>query len=185
MACVGRLDVGAKGQDQILAVLARPQWRDRSWRLCFYGEGPDENYLKQLVSLYKLESRVYFSGYVPDVDDIWAQEHLCLQPSPKEGTPMTVVEAMYAGRPCLVSDRARMPDLIQAGVSGWIVPRNIDALSQALDLVWKNRERLSEMGGKARDFIVAHWEPSYPSKLATLLLKHALGASFVDSKAGS
>lgn len=170
MACVGRLDVGAKGQDLLMAVLSEDRWRAREWRLSLYGQGADEAYLRQLAVHYQLESKVVFAGYVPATDDIWSQEHLCLQPSPKEGTPMTVVEAMYAGRPGLVSDRARMPDLIQHGRTGWVVPRSLEALAAALEDAWLRRAELPAMGAAARAFIEHYWDPGYPAKFAQHLL---------------
>lgn len=169
MACIGRLDALAKGQDRLLDALRRSDWENRNWHLTLYGKGPDEQYLRDLCDLYHLTEKVTFAGFEKNVDAIWASHHLCLQPSPKEGTPMTVVEAMYAGRPCLVSDRGRMPELIQDEISGWVVPRSVDALQRALDTAWHQRDRLMAMGENGHTFITSYWDPDYSNHMAHLL----------------
>ena len=74
-ASVARLEVAWKGQDLLLDVLSQPQWRDRSWRLRFYGEGPDRDYLERLVRFYNLSDRVTFEGQVTDINGIWSKNH--------------------------------------------------------------------------------------------------------------
>lgn len=168
LACVGRLDVGAKGQDVLLAVLASDAWRGRPWLLTLYGIGQDEAYIRQLISHYHLDEKVVLAGYVPSTEDIWRNEQVCLQPSRKEGTPMTVVEALFAGRPCVVSDCARMPQLIQPGKTGWVVPLSLESLAVALEDVWLNRARLRSMGEEARAFIQGYWRLDYPAEMSAL-----------------
>ncbi|HMO04555.1 MAG TPA: glycosyltransferase family 4 protein [Kiritimatiellia bacterium] len=165
-ACVGRLDVPAKGHDVILASFAAPAWRDRAWRLSFYGKGPEEDHLRRLVAHYGLSDRVDFAGFKGNIDSVWAGEEIFLQPSPKEGTPMTVVEAMSAGRPGVVSDIGRMPDLIEEGVSGWICSRGVPSFSAALERAWAERDRWPEMGRAAHATIRANWKFDYARQMA-------------------
>src|SRR5208283_3974935 len=40
LACVARMDPAAKGQDLLLQILARPEWRERPVELNFFGAGP-------------------------------------------------------------------------------------------------------------------------------------------------
>ncbi len=166
IACVGRLDVTAKGQDILLAAMSAPVWQHREWILTLYGKGEDEAHVRALVRMYQLEDRVTFAGFVPGIDEVWSREHLCLQPSPKEGTPMTVVEAMFAGRPCLVTDVGRMPDLVEEGVNGWICSRGVASLSAALERAWAQRGEWEEMGRAAHQKISQSWKMDYPRQMA-------------------
>jgi glycosyltransferase involved in cell wall biosynthesis len=172
-ACVGRLDVGAKGQDRILAALAGPALAERNWRLTFYGKGWEEAYLRRLVTMYGLSERVHFAGFVSGIDAVWSREHLCLQPSPKEGTPMTVVEAMFAGRPCLVTDIGRMPDLIEEGRTGWVCSRGVASLSTALERAWAQRTQWQTMGQTAHETINRVWNFDYPKQMADRFVRLA------------
>jgi len=168
-ACVGRLDVTAKAQDLLLAAFARDAWRTRDWQLTFYGKGWEQEHLQKLIALYKLEKQVRFAGFKENIDHVWADEEICLQPSPKEGTPMTVVEAMSAGRPCLVTDIGRMPDLITDGERGWVCSRGVASVAHALERAWTERERWPEMGHRAHDFIRRTWTWDYPAQMAKRL----------------
>jgi L-malate glycosyltransferase len=170
MACVGRLDVTAKGQDILLAALAEPVWKSREWQLTFYGKGGEEAYLRQLAHMYEIDKRTKFAGFVPDIDEVWSREHLCLQPSPKEGTPMTVVEAMSAGRPCLVTDIGRMPDLIEEGKTGWVCSRGVASVAAALERAWAKRSDWEAMGKAAHEKVKQVWRRDYPRQMAERFL---------------
>ncbi|NCC60193.1 MAG: glycosyltransferase [Verrucomicrobiae bacterium] len=170
MACVGRLDVLCKGQDRLLSALAGEMWRDRNWRLTCYGEGPDRSYLEALSRYYKIHSRVRFPGHIDNVEKIWAQEHVFVQPSPKEGTPMSVVEAMFAGRSGVVTRVGRMPDLIRDGVTGWIADCSIDSIQQALERMWNERGHLRDKTEAIHSFISGYWNRHYNETFADMII---------------
>jgi glycosyltransferase involved in cell wall biosynthesis len=83
MACVARFEVRNKGQHLLLACLAEEPWRPKSFRLSFYGEGPDRKYLEELVEFYGLSDKVCFAGHTSDVAGVWRRAHLAVQPPPK------------------------------------------------------------------------------------------------------
>lgn len=172
-ACVGRLDVTAKGQDVLLAAFATPPWRARDWRLTFYGKGWEREYMEQLTAMYGLTAQVCFAGFQPGIDAVWAQEQVCLQTSPKEGTPMTVVEAMSAGRPCLVTDIGRMPELIEEGRTGWVCSRGVASVAAALERAWAQRDRWRAMGQDAHETINRVWNFDYPKQMAERFVRLA------------
>ncbi len=172
-ACVGRLDVTAKGQDVMLAAFAGPQWKDRDWSLSFYGKGWEQPYLEKLTAMYGLEKNVTFAGFQKGIDSVWAQEDVCIQTSPKEGTPMTVVEAMSAGRPCLVTDIGRMPDLIEEGDNGWVCSRGVASVSAALERAWAQREEWPDMGRRGHEKISRVWNFEYPKEMAERVVQLA------------
>ena len=47
---------------------------------------------------------VHFRGHVNDIRAIWEQNHLLVLPSRYEGLPLALVEAMWCGRPAVVTD---------------------------------------------------------------------------------
>ena len=75
LACVARLDPAAKGQELLLQVLARPEWRRRPIELNFFGEGPHELALRRLAQMLQLD-QVHFHGQVSDIEAVWKQNHL-------------------------------------------------------------------------------------------------------------
>lgn len=177
-ACVGRIDPVSKGQDLLLQAFSSDVWQSRDWHLTFYGQGVLEAHLVRLVKQYNLQERVTIAGFHHDIDKLWAEEEVCLQPSSKEGTPMTFVEAMFCGRPCLVSDVARMPELVQDGINGWVCSRGVYSLSEGINRLWADRDRWEQMGANAHLRVSQVWDSNYPQTMAKRYVEHALrGAS--------
>ncbi|MDO8965078.1 glycosyltransferase [Algoriphagus sp.] len=103
MAYVARLQASIKGQDLVLQALSAPSFRALGFELTFFGSGPDEKHLKDLIEYYGLGKKVFFGGHVADVSQIWQSHHLLVLCSLAEGTPLSLIEAMASGRSALVS----------------------------------------------------------------------------------
>ena len=150
MACVARLLCSAKGQDILLQALSEPQWAARDFHLEFYGTGPDQDYLQALVDLYKLQDKVSLRGHVSDVDQIWAQNQVMVLPSLNEGTSLSLLEAMMAGRAVLATDVGDTGRYVATGDTGILVEAaSVKCLSAGLEALWNTRGRLEEMGRNA------------------------------------
>jgi len=147
LACVARLHPPSKGQDILLEALADPAWANRSWRLTFYGEGPMRNSVERMVQNLGLESRVRFAGYVPSVENVWAENHVLVMPSRYEGLPLAMVEAMICARPVVATDVAGHSEIIDDGVTGFLADApTASSVRRALDRLWARRLDLEAMG---------------------------------------
>ena len=150
LACVGRLDPVQKAQDVLLRILARPEWRARPVELNLFGVGPDEQLLRRLCRMLELNN-VHLRGHVNDVWAIWEQNHLLVQPSRYEGVPITVIEAMWCGRPAVVTDVGRMAELYIDGETGFVASApTVSALADTLERAWNCRADWQRMGQAAR-----------------------------------
>ena len=152
LACVARLDPGAKGQDLLFEVLSRPQWRERPIEVKLYGNGPCERSLRQLAERLGLTT-VHFRGHVDDVKAIWAKNHLLVLPSRYEGLPLALVEAMWCERPALVTDVGGSADLCVDGETGFVAPAaTARILEKSLERAWTCRDEWQATGkaGRAR-----------------------------------
>jgi glycosyltransferase involved in cell wall biosynthesis len=150
LACVARLDTAAKGQELLLQVLARPEWRSRPIELNLFGEGPHESALRRLASMLKLNN-VHFRGQVSDIEAIWEQNHLLVLPSRYEGLPLVIVEAMWCGRPAVVTDVAGNKEVCVDNETGFVAPApTVASLADALQRAWDQREDWQRMGQAAR-----------------------------------
>jgi len=149
MASVARLETRWKGHDVLLEVLAQEQWKSRSWRLNIYGDGPDRQYIENLIAHYHLQDKVTLRGYVRDMTDLWRQNHIKLLPSHGEGTPLAVLEAMMAGRPIVTTDVGGNREILDES-TGFIAdaatPR---CFSTVMEEAWLARDRWAEMGRAA------------------------------------
>ena len=149
-ACVARLESRWKGQDVLLEVLARPEWRERRWKLNLYGEGAEEVYLKALARHYGIESKVIFRGFVNDRSEIWRNNHIQIFPTRGEGGPMVLTEGMMAGRCAVITDCGNASVYVSDGVDSFLVDFPTAAcFSQAMEVAWAHRGEWEEMGRAA------------------------------------
>lgn len=157
MACVGRLESDAKGQDILIQVLSAEVWKDRDWILSLYGSGRDEQYLRMLVKAFGLEDRVIFRGHVHDIRELWASHHILLMPSLREGTPLALIEAMACGRPSVVTDVAGNAVYCRENETGFLAESpNVKYFGAAMERAWASMDRWEAMGKAGFDFYDNH-----------------------------
>lgn len=99
-------------------------------RFVVVGSGPEEARLKGLAEEMGLSDRVSFLGQRLDVPDLLAASDIFVLSSDWEGLPITILEAMSAGVPCVTTDVGGIPEVLTDGETGILVPpRDPDALA--------------------------------------------------------
>lgn len=147
IACVARFECRYKGQDILLEALATERWSNRDFSLEFFGSGPDQNYLENLVTHFQLSDKVKVIGKTNDIDKVWEEHHLLVLPSLSEGTPLSMVEAMLCGRAVLATDVGGISDYIIHGKTGYLAPvASVSALSTVLEEMWLQKDNLKVLG---------------------------------------
>jgi glycosyltransferase involved in cell wall biosynthesis len=150
LACVARLDPAPKGQDLLLQILARPEWRQRSVEVNLFGTGPCELTLRRIAEMLHVKN-VDFRGHVNDVRSIWEQNHMLVLPSRYEGLPLALVEAMWCGRPAVVTDVAGNAELCVDGETGFVAPSaTLSSFADTLQRAWEARVEWPRLGEAAR-----------------------------------
>jgi glycosyltransferase involved in cell wall biosynthesis len=149
IACIGRLYPKEKGQDILLRVLARDEWRERPVSVTFFGTGEQKDGLEAMAGFLGL-ANVRFAGHEEDIVSVWAGHHLLALPSRAEGLPLVLVEAMLCGRPALVTDVAGNAELIEDMVTGFVADAATEkSVGEALERAWQGRSELQAMGEAA------------------------------------
>lgn len=174
LACVGRLEPAAKGQDLLLRVLAKEPWRSRPLTLSFFGKGCAEDNLRRLTKHLKLDEHVKFYGHIKGIEGLWAKHHALIQPSRFEGLPITIVEAMHCGRMVIVTDVAGNAEVVQDGVNGFVAEAPTERhLHAALERAWEKREQWEKMGQAAgqaiRELVPAEPAAEFARKLLAIV----------------
>jgi glycosyltransferase involved in cell wall biosynthesis len=150
LACVARIDPAAKGQELLLQILTRPEWRTRPIEMNFFGTGPDEQALRRMAGMLQVSS-VHFRGHVTDIKAIWEQNHLLVLPSRYEGLPLALVEAMWCGRPAVVTDVGGNAELCVDSQTGFVAAApTVTFFVDALQRAWDRRQDWRHMGQAAR-----------------------------------
>jgi glycosyltransferase involved in cell wall biosynthesis len=148
---LGRL-TPQKGYDMLLEALASLPNKDIQALVAGTGEQMQE--LKQLAKRLGIHQRVQFVGFRKDADRILSAFDVYVQPSRFEGMPIAVLEAMAAGCPIVASAVDGNRDLIEDGVTGWLVqPEDTDALCNALKAALSNNEEAKKRGSAAFQYV--------------------------------
>jgi glycosyltransferase involved in cell wall biosynthesis len=123
---------------------------DLPWSLELIGDGPDLERWQQWVRTRGWSDRVRFSGQVLDVPQRLANADVFVLSSLWEGFPRSILEAMRASLPVVVSDVGGVRESVVEGVTGYVVPaRDPEALAHRLGELLADaslRRRLGEAG---------------------------------------
>jgi len=119
--------------------------------LVVVGSGEMEGSYRSEVASLGIGARVHFLGYRADVDSILRGVDSLLLPSEIDATPYVAVEAMAAGIPVVASRIYGIPELVEDGVTGSLVPPgSVDACARALEALIDDPGRCKRMGEKGR-----------------------------------
>ena len=174
MACVARMQTRPKGHDLLLQALAQPVWKDRDLKLTFFGTGENRRGMERMAQRLNLDKQVHFCGHVSDLNEIWCDHHILAQPSRNEGMPLSLVEALFFGRPALVTDVAGHAELVTEGENGFIAEAaTVRHISQALERAWQQRNNWQEMGISAYERIRRDVSTDPVADYARLILEAA------------
>ncbi len=145
----GRLEE-QKGHDVLFEALARLVAQRMDFTLAVAGEGSRRGWLEQQALSRGLAPRVQFVGQLDDVGGLLAAADAVLLPSRWEGLPLVLLEAMARGRPIVASAVGGVPDAIEDGVHGTLVPPDDpEALAQALERLHRSADRAWRLGRSA------------------------------------
>ncbi|MGD9030897.1 MAG: glycosyltransferase family 4 protein, partial [Anaerolineae bacterium] len=129
---VGRL-APQKGQAYLLQALPIVVRKHPEAHLLFIGDGPQEDELRAMAVALGVADHCSFLGFRRDVPEWLARLDVFVQPSPREGLSITLLEAMAAGKPVVAADITGNQEVIDDGVNGVLCqPKSGAALSEAI-----------------------------------------------------
>lgn len=136
----------------LLRAVAELLPRQPALRVLVAGDGPERQRLEQLAGELGVADAVSFLGGRRDVPDILRALDVGVSSSDFEGSPLAVMEYMGAALPVVATTVGGVPDLIESGVHGLLVPRGDHAgLARAIDELLRDPEKRREMGQRARE----------------------------------
>jgi glycosyltransferase involved in cell wall biosynthesis len=148
---VGRLSE-EKGISYLIEAMSLLNKTGMPSKLLIIGEGPQRQELADLVKKTNIEENVIFTGFQNDIEYWLPSMDVFVLPSLTEGTPMSLLEAMAYGIPAVASAVGGVPQVIESGKSGILVPPgNPQDIKDAILLLYSNEElrnSLSKEGQK-------------------------------------
>ena len=144
-------------------------------RLIIVGDGPARKDLERHAESLKLAGHVIFLGERNDVPDILSAFDVFLLTSLSEGLPISILEAMAAGRAVVSTKVGAIPEVILDGETGLLVPvGNANVMAGALKRILDDKTVMTKMGEAGRKrvkelFSLEHMVKEYESTYRDVL----------------
>ncbi|WFB34861.1 glycosyltransferase [Kiritimatiellota bacterium B12222] len=133
--------------------------QDAEVHLLLIGKGMDAPELTKQIAESPAKNRIYCLGFRNDAPALMAACDCSVLPALKrEGLPKTVIESMVYEVPAIVTDTGGSAELIEEGVSGYVVPpSDAAALADRIMRVKADPEAAKAMGNAGRQRIDSHF----------------------------
>lgn len=119
------------------------------------GDGERREELARLVATLGIDGRVRFLGARRDLGDMLNGIDVFAMPSLWEGLPLSLVLAMGAGLPVVTTRVAGIPEVVEDGVTGYLVePGDAGQFGAALSRAFHERDAGAGIGQAAREFVL-------------------------------
>jgi len=170
---IARLDP-IKGLDVALEALASLA----GVHLVIAGNGPEMSRLVEQADRLHESDRVHFLGWTDRARDLLGGFDVFVLPSRSESFPLTVIEAMLAGRAVVATSVGSVAEAVIDGVTGLLVPPEDPlALGAAVESLLSDPARRAEMGRTGRDRALEHFDVatmarSYEDLYADVIGRH-------------
>jgi len=154
---IGRM-TGVKRTEDVLHAFRRLRDRDVDACLCMIGDGPDRPAVERRAHELGVMRDTLFLGYQEDVAPYYAAFDAMILPSINEGTPVSAIEALAAGRPVVATRVGGVPDVVREGEDGFLVdPGDVDALAERLARLAADPELRARLGAAGRARVIPRY----------------------------
>lgn len=154
ISVLGRLDIFQKRHDILIEAFSKFVKEYPSFKLFFYGDGPDKEKMQNQVVQLGLENKVIFAGVTNTPIEVMRNSKMYILTSDFEGIPNSLIEAMSLGLPCISTDcrpgGARL--LINDGINGFIVPQgDSNAIAEKMKWYMQHPNEANLYGKRAKN----------------------------------
>jgi glycosyltransferase involved in cell wall biosynthesis len=152
VGCVGRLDEPVKGLSVLIEAMVEVR-RSIPGAVCLMiGAGPGRPRLEAMARCQEPSGGFRFLGERADVPDLLQALDLYVQPSRLEGFGLAALEAMAAGKAVVASRAGGLPEVVEEGVTGDLVPPgDAGALAAAITRLLQDADRRERYGRAGRE----------------------------------
>jgi glycosyltransferase involved in cell wall biosynthesis len=155
VAMIGRIDPEQKRQQDFIeaAEIVLKEIPEVYFLIVGGASNPyEEKQKKELESLIKKKGifqRVLLTGFISNLEEIFANIDIFVLPSVKEGVPAAILEVMVAKKPVIATNVGGIPEVVIDGETGFLVePKNPKVIAEKIIFLLKNPEKAKEMGEK-------------------------------------
>ncbi|ETW99320.1 MAG: hypothetical protein ETSY1_15450 [Candidatus Entotheonella factor] len=154
---VGHL-ANSKGQRYLLRAAQSLMRDEPKLRLAIVGAGELRQTLEAQAVDLGIAEHVRFTGFRRDALSLMREFEIFVLPSYLEGLGTSVLDAMALGKPVVATQAGGIPEAVQDGVTGLLVPpRDAGALTQAIRYLLQHPEQQAEFGKAGRRRVEQHF----------------------------
>jgi glycosyltransferase involved in cell wall biosynthesis len=154
---IGRM-TGVKRTEDVLVAFRRLLDLGVDATLCMVGDGPDRPAVERRAHELGVMRNTLFLGYQEEVARFYAAIDAVVLPSINEGTPVTAIEALAAGRPVVATRVGGVPDVVRDGEGGFLVPAGATReLAERLAELARDPDLRERMGRAGREHVLARY----------------------------
>jgi glycosyltransferase involved in cell wall biosynthesis len=147
--------------------------------LTIVGDGPEEENLLNYVQDHGLKNSVIFLGKRLDVPQILSTLDIFVLSSVTEGVPISLLEAMAACLPCIATNVGGNPEVVEDGVTGYLVPaENPQMIAEKLLILANDRSLRISMGLSGNERVKKLFSISTAASKYEKLYKSVLNTDF-------
>ena len=140
------------------------------------GDGELRGELEHYTDTLGIRSHVHFTGFRRDLPEIYADVDVVVLSSLNEGSPLTLIEALAAGKPVVASQVGGVGDLVQHEQSGFLVPpKDSKLLAEGImRMLTLSQDERAQMGMNGRNSVYPKYHISTLVKNVETLYKELL-----------
>ena len=150
-----RADVKTEGLIRVIRACGELVRRGHHLRLVIAGDGKERDKLQRLAEA-QLPERFHFAGEIPrrEMFRYYSASDVFVFPGIQESLGMVFLEAQSCGLPVVAFDNAGVPEAVQDGKTGFLVPMYAaKPFADAIERLLKNKELRQQMSRAARSHI--------------------------------
>lgn len=149
----------AKGLNYLLEAFSALSKQYPSVKLLIAGSGPSEVELKDISRILGIEDKAVFLGERNDIKELLHMSDIFVFPTLSEGLPLSLLEAMAVGKPCIASDIGPIKEIIKDDDNG-ILFRTKDSkdILRAMLEVMNDQQKSKQMLKKGSDFVKGQFD---------------------------
>jgi len=170
-----------KGFDDLVRALALIQKKHPRVRCLVVGEAPRKRYLRELLDLAErlsVRDRLVLVGFQDEVAPLLNAMDLFILPSHTEGLPITILEAMAAGRPVVATSVGGIPEVVRDGETGILIhSRDPEGLAEAVIRLLEAPRLARAMGEEGRKRVEALFTMEAEAGRTSMVYRQVLAAS--------
>lgn len=113
-----------KNQGMLIKVMKELVKENKDIHLLLPGKDSMNGKYQKITDELGLENNIHFLGFRKDIPNLLKISNLAVSSAKQEGLPVNIIEAMFCGLPCVVTNCRGNRDLIENGVNGYVVEIN-------------------------------------------------------------